>query len=186
MVLLSPRFAMLVSLCAAAIWMAGCASEPLDYDTALGLVKERSSDPVKLTFSASPQYSRSDPKVKRYYDQLIEGHVIMCETNGAVGLLCQPGPAGDLVSQEGSTNLAVVAGRWVPSVITRINRVGRGMVTAELRLAFEPTGLYREYQEGFESIQNSSALSTVEQKEGKSARATFSHTEDGWHLESMQ
>jgi len=188
MIMRAPRIALSAFVCLWAIWMSGCTSDPLDYETALNLVKDRSSDPIKITFSASPRFSDSDPKIKQYYNQLIEGHVITCEANGSVGMLCQPGPAGDLISQEGSTDLSVVAGRWVPAVITKINRAGRGSVTAELRLSFEPTALYKEYQEVFDSIQNSagSRLSLAEQKDGKSARASFSHAEDGWHLESLQ
>ena len=39
--------------------------------------------------------------------------------------------AGDGVVQEGLTDLSVVAGRWVPAVVTKINRSGRSAATAE-------------------------------------------------------
>jgi hypothetical protein len=172
----------------AILGLVGCTTQTLDYETALTLIKDRTMDPLKITISASPRFADSDPKIKQYYDQLIAGHVITCEANGLVGVLCQPGPAGQGVNQEGSTDLSVVVGRWAPAVITKINRAGRGAVTAELRLTFEPSPLYREYQDAFDAIQNSSSsrLSQVEQKEGKTAQASFVHAEDGWHVESIQ
>lgn len=145
-------------------------------------------EPVKITISASPRFSDSDPKIKQCYDQLVEGHVLTCQANGTFGMLCQPGPAGEGIYPEGPTDLSVNAGRWAPAVITKINRAGRGSVTAELRLMFEPSPLYREYQEVFDVLQNSSGsrLSLVEQKEGRTAHASFVHAEDGWHVETMQ
>jgi hypothetical protein len=172
----------------AILGLVGCTTEALDYETALTLVKERTMEPLKITISASPRFTESDPKIKEYYDQLIAGHVLTCEANGLVGVLCQPGPAGEGVSPEGSTDLSVIAGHWAPAVITRINRAGRGAVTAELRLSFEPSALYREYQGAFDTIQTSSSsrVSLVEQKEGKTAHVSFVHAEDGWHVENIQ
>jgi hypothetical protein len=181
------RVACSATLCVWAIWTAGCGVEHIDYETALNLVRDRTMDPVKITISASPHFSESDPKIKQYYDQLVEGHVLTCEANGTVGMLCQPGPVAEGVSQEGSMDLSVNAGRWIPAVITKINRAGRGAVTAELRLTFEPSPLYREYREALDALQNSSSsrLSLAEQKEGKTAHASFVHAEDGWHVENM-
>lgn len=175
-------------VCLWAIGNAGCGVERIDYETALNLVKDRTMDPVKITISASPHFSESDPRIKQYYDQLVEGHVLTCEANGTVGMLCQPGPIAEGINQEGPMDLSVNAGRWVPVVITKINRAGRGAVTAELRLMFEPSPLYREYQTAFDALQNSSSnrLSMTDQKEGKTAHASFVHAEDGWHVESMR
>lgn len=174
--------------CVWAISTLGCVSERIDYETALNLVKNHAVDPVKITISASPLFAESEPKIKRYYDQLIEGHVLTCATNGTVGTLCQPGPAGEGVNQEGSMDITVIAGRWVPAVITKINRAGRTGAVAELRLTFEPSPIYNEYREAFDAIQKSSSsvLWMSEQKDGKTAHANFVHAEDGWHVESMQ
>src|SRR5438128_9938195 len=77
----------------------GCRSgEPIDYETAMTLVKDRNTEPVKLTFSASlPTDAR--PNVADAYNQLISAHVLACTTTAAMGKICQPGPAGDALTQ---------------------------------------------------------------------------------------
>lgn len=170
------------------LWQFGCASATIDYQTALNLMRDDKSDPLKITFSASTRLGETDPKIKQAYDQLMEGHVLDCQPNPAIGTLCQAGVAGDAITSAGSTDLTLIAGRWVPSVITGITRSGRNTSTAEARLAFEPSPLYREYQEAFDTLQNSAdgrAL-LAQQKDGKSVRATFVHSEEGWRVEAMQ
>lgn len=172
------------------IWvcsLAGCAGETLDYDTALNLLRDRRADTVKITFSATPGIGQGDPKVKEAYDRLVAEHVLTCEAMAAVGTLCQPGPAGAGIRQEGSTDLSLIAGQWVPSVITSITRSARGTAQAEARLTFEPSPLYSEYQELFDTLQSTSEahLSIAERKEGRGLRVTYVRADDGWHVDAV-
>lgn len=170
------------------ILLAGCAGETLEYETALNLLRDRRTDPITISFSASPGIAQGDPKVREAYDRLVDGHVLICEPSAAVGVLCRPGPAGEGITSVASTDLSLVAGQWVPSVITKINRSARGTANAEARLSFEPSPLYREYQDAFDVLQSSAEahVSMAQQKEGKSVLASFVRSEDGWHLDNLQ
>jgi hypothetical protein len=154
----------------------------------MNLMRDQKSEPLKVTFSASPRLGETDPKIKAAYEQLVQGHVLDCQPNAAVGTLCQPGPAGGAISSAGSTDLSLIAGQWVPSVITRIVRAGTSTSTAEARLTFEPSPLYKEYQEAFDALQNSpdGRILLAQQKDGKSVQPTFTRSEEGWQLESMK
>src|SRR5260370_37014140 len=93
-----------LSMCALAVIAAlssGCRSgEPIDYETAMSLVRDRNTEPVKLTFSASPP-PNAGPSVTDAYNALIDAHVIACTSTPAMGKICQPGPAGDALTQAG-------------------------------------------------------------------------------------
>ena len=103
-----------------------------------------------------------------------------------MGKICQPGPAGDALTQVGSAELAVVAGRWVPASITSISRSVGSSATAEVRLRFELSPLYRDFENAFDAIQLWAGKSPIEsKKEGRVAHAVFQRYEDGWHLESL-
>ena len=182
------RFSISLCIGVSCLWLGGCASEPLDYQTALDLMRDRKSEPLKITFSASPRLVDTDPKIKDAYGQLIEGHVLDCQPNETVGTLCQAGFAGGAVSAAGSTDLSLIAGQWVPSVITKINRSGSHGSTVEARLAFEPSPLYKEYKEAFDTLQSSAEARVLlaQQKDGKSVQAVFVHSEEGWRLETLQ
>ncbi|MDQ6758411.1 MAG: hypothetical protein M3Z32_00930 [Acidobacteriota bacterium] len=141
-----------------------------------------------MTISASPRLGETEPAIKQAYEQLIEGHVLECQPNPTVGTLCQPGPAGAAVTAEGSTDLSLVAGRWVPLVINEITRSGSSTSTAGARLSFEPSPLYKEYQGAFDTLQNSAEgrARLAQLKDGKTVQAVFVYSEDGWQLESVQ
>jgi hypothetical protein len=173
-------------LAVTAIISSGChTAEPIDYETAMNLIKDRNTEPVKLTFSASPP-SNAGPSMTEAYNQLIDAHVIACTTTPAMGKICQPGPTGDSLTQVGSAELAIVAGRWVPAAITSIARSVGSSATAEVRLRFEPSPLYRDFESAFDTIQLWGGKSPIEsKKEGKVVRAVFQRYEDGWHLESL-
>jgi hypothetical protein len=169
--------------------LTGCSGDPLNYDEAMTLLKDRNSEPVKITFSATPRITPAgDARIASAYQRLIEGHVIACDDTAALGMVCQPGPAGEELTQAGSTDLALVAGRWTPAVITHIARNGRSSATADIRMSFEPTSLFREFESELELIQNSvgTRLNLGDRKDGKMARATFQRYEDGWRLESLE
>ena len=184
---MGPRLITRACLCLAILWLTSCSHSELDYDTAMSLMRDHAVDPVKITFSSSPRFAEHDPKIRQSYNQLVDGHVLACQTNELVGLICESGPAADGLSQAGSTDFALVAGRWAPAVIIRIQRTGRDTAVAEVRMTFEPSPLYKEYQDAFDSIQNTteSGLTVVEQHDGRTAHARFTRTEEGWHLESM-
>lgn len=170
------------------LWLVGCASHTLDYQTAMSLLRDHPVEPLKITISASPRLGEVDPNIKQAYDQLIEGHVLDCQPNPTVGTLCQPGVAGGAITPAGSTDLSLIAGHWVPLVITQINRSSTSTSTAEARLSFEPSPLYKEYRTAFDNLQISAEgrAALVQQKDGKTVKASFSYSEGGWQIDSLQ
>lgn len=179
--------ACLLVLSLAAGCLTGCGGDPLDYDTAMNLLRERTNDPIRTSFGASPRTENEDPKVSEAYKKLVDGHVLLCKTNSSVGTLCEPGPAGDVLTQQGVSDLSFVAGRWAPATILSMKRTGRSTTTAEVRMNFEPSPLFQEYEDIFDLIQSpgpAMALST--RKQGKIAHVTFQREEDGWHVEAVE
>jgi hypothetical protein len=170
-----------------ALALTGCAGDPLDYDTALNLLRERTMDPVKTSFSASPQFDHQPTAVAEAYQRLMDAHVIVCPKKMQVGMVCEPGPAGDALVQEGVSQLSLVTGRWVPSTIIAIRRTGRNMATAEVRLSFEPSQIFQDFGDAFDQIQGLSRSITLAntRQQGKTIQATFQRYADGWHLESV-
>ena len=165
----------------------GCSGgDPLDYETAMSLVKERQTDPISLTFSASPP-AQGGANITDAYARLVDAHVITCTNTEAMGKICQPGPAGEsALTPVGSAELSLNAGRWVPSTITSISRSGGSTASAEVRMRFELSPLYRDFEDSFDAIQIWAGKSPIEnKKEGKMAHAVFQRYEDGWHLESL-
>ena len=172
------------ALAAIATLSSGChVGDPINYETAMSLVKDRNPEPVKLTFSASPP-PNADSKIIDAYNRLVDAHVLTC-TVTAMGKICQPGPAGEALTQVGSAELALVAGRWVPAAITSISP-GGSSATAEVRLRFESSPTYRDFESAFDAIQLWAGKSAIEtNKEGKMVHAVFQRYEDGWHLDSL-
>lgn len=171
-----------------AAFQAGCGGgDPLRYEEAMNLMRERTADTVKTSFSASPHFDNQEPKVVESYKKLMDAHVIDCKANPAVGMLCEPGAAGAGITQSGVTDLTMVAGRWVPASIAKIDRTGRSSATAEVRMNFEPSSLFQEFEEAFETIQSPGAMAALStRKQGKVVRASFQHYEDGWHIENVE
>jgi hypothetical protein len=176
----------IVLICAWGLAGCGGGGEPLDYETARSVVRDRSMEPIKATFSSSPRFDTSDPRIKSAYQQLMESHVLEC--NVTVGLAtCVPGAAGDVLKQEGATELSLPAGQWVPSEIVSIQSTGRSSATAEVRMSFEATDLYREFERAFSDIQTPATTQALaETKQPKIMHARFERFEDGWHLESLE
>ncbi len=167
----------------------GCRqADPLDSETAVGLLKDRNTEPIKLVFSASPPISAEGRAVEAY-DRLIDAHVLTCSATQAMGKICQPGPAGDVLTQEGTSELSLTAGRWVPATILSISRSGDSSAAAEVRMKFEPSPLYRDFETAFDQIQlgtGSSGASVADyKKEGKIVHAMYQRSDDGWRLESL-
>lgn len=182
------NFRIISSMCvmaAVSFALIGCRSDPIDNDTALGLLKDRNTEPVKLTFSASPP-ADAGSSITDAYNRLIDAHVITCTSTKVMGKICQPGPAGDALTQVGSAEIALVAGRWVPSAINSISRSTGTTATAEVRMTFEMSPLYRDFENAFDAIQLWAGRPPVDnKKEGKIVHAVFQREEDGWHLESV-
>jgi hypothetical protein len=181
------KFVFISVAVAAALLLASCRSgDPIDYETAIALLKDRNTEPVKLTFSASPPSTGVSARAAQAYDQLADAHVLNCESTQSLGKLCQPGPAGDAVAQVGSTELAVVAGRWTPENILSISRSGGSLATAEVRMRFEPSPLYRDFEAAFDQIQLATGKTPLDAAmQSKTVRASYQHYEDGWHLEAV-
>ena len=103
-----------------------------------------------------------------------------------MGKICQPGPAGDAVTQAGANELALIAGRWVPATVANIVQAGDNGATAEVHMVFEPSPLYREFQPVFDEIQMGGGHARMElRKEGKMMHAVYQRLDDGWHLDSV-
>src|SRR5258707_13072257 len=94
-----------LSISIATGFLSSCGGDPLDYETAMNLLRERATDPVRTSFSASPHFETQDPKVNEAYRRLQDAHVIQCKTSAGVGAICEPGPAGDAIAQSGVCDL---------------------------------------------------------------------------------
>jgi hypothetical protein len=169
-----------------ALYLIGCGGSTLDYETAINLLRERAAEAVRTSISASPRFENQDPKVVQAYQRLIDAHVIQCTTTG-VGALCEPGPAGETMTQNGVADLSLVAGRWVPSAIVAIRRTGRNSASADVRMTFEPSSLFQEFEGAFDSIQSPGAtLTSAARKQGKMVHVAFERYDDGWHVENIE
>lgn len=167
------------------ILLAGCRKAPsIDVDTAMELLRDRNTDPLRMNFSASPP--SGDPRVQAAYDRLADAHVIHCTETRVIGRICEPGPAGEGLSVVSSAELSLLAGRWVPASLVRITRSGDDVATAEVRMTFEPSPLYRDFQSVFDQIRESAGASAIDYKrEAKVVRAVYQRMDDGWHLEDV-
>jgi len=171
----------------AAGFLSSCGGDPLDYDTAMNLLRERAADPIRTSFSASPRFESQDPKLNLGYQRLQDAHVIQCKASARVGTICEPGPAGEAITQTGVSDLSLVAGRWAPSAIIAIRRTGRGSAQADVRMLFEPSELFREFEDTFEQIQGPGSMATLgSRKQGKMVRVTYQRYDDGWHVENIE
>jgi hypothetical protein len=170
----------------AAICLSSCGGDPLDYETAMNLLRERATDPVRTSFSASPHFETQDQKVNFAYQKLQEAHVIQCKNAAGVGLICEPGPAGDAISPADLSTLTLVAGRWAPAAIVGIRRTGRASAEADVRMLFEPSELFRDFEDAFEQIQGPGVMvALASRKQGKMVHVKYQRLDDGWHLESI-
>src|SRR5271166_1059261 len=170
------------AVAAFAATLSGCRTgNAIDYDTAVALLKDRNVEPVKLTFSASPPRN-GDLRIQQAYERLSDAHVIACSDTESMGKICQPGPAGEALTLENATELSIIAGRWVPAVISNISRSGES-ATAEVRMTFEPSPIYRDFESAFDDIQEAGGRSPVD-KNVKTVRAVYQRFDDGWHLDS--
>jgi hypothetical protein len=160
----------------------------LDYETALNLLRERTTDPVRISFSASPHFENQDPGVSEAYQHLMDEHVIQCKKNTGTATICEPGPAGDALTQDGVSELSFVAGRWVPASILAIRRTGRNTAVADLRMSFEPSQIFQEFENAFDEIQSAGQTLTLNavKQQGKMVQVTFQRYADGWHVESVE
>jgi len=175
-----------VAATVATLLLASCRNgDPIDYDTAISLLKDRNTEAVKLTFSASPPPGSLNPRVAQAYDQLIDAHILTCQNTEGLGKLCEPGPAGDAVVQVGTTELALVAGHWTPENVVSIARSGGGSATAEVRMRFEPSPLYRDFEAAFNQIQLASGRALETDNPNKTVHVSYQRYEDGWHLEGV-
>jgi hypothetical protein len=179
-----------LSICAlatVAAILAGCrGGDPLDADTAMALLRERNIEAVKFTFNTTPPRPTDDAQAVQAYARLMDAHVIECTATEALGQMCHPGAAGEALSLAGATELDLNAGRWVPSTITNISRSGSGSAVAEVRMSFEPSPLYRDFESSFDDIQSFGGKPGIENaRNGKTVHATYQRSEDGWHLASV-
>lgn len=174
-------------MAALTVVLVACAHRDLiDSDTAASLLKDRNTETVKLTFSAAPPRSGESETVAKAYDRLADAHVLTCATTESMGKICQPGPAGDAVTQAGASELSIIAGRWVPATITHIAAAGDNSASADVHMIFEPSPLYREFQSAFDDIQSWGGRASMElKKEGKLMHAVYQRLDDGWHLDSV-
>jgi len=151
----------------------------------MNLMRDR-VDPVKMTFSAAPRFSEGDSPLRAAYQKLLNGRIIQCKNTSALGILCEPGPAGDVLTQTSATEISVMAGRWMPSAVVSIQRTGRSSALAEIRLLFEPNITFRDYGDAFDVIEPPGyVLAQASRKQGKVVHAVFQRYEEGWRLEGV-
>src|SRR5258707_15697998 len=143
-------FVLFVSVTAGCL--SGCGGDPLNYETAMNLLRERATDPVRTSFSASPRFETQDPKVSQAYQRLQDAHVIQCKTSAGVGTICEPGPAGEAITQSGVAGLSLVAGRWAPSAVVRKRPAGGGEAGGGVGPVFLSRTVFYEIGEAFRSI----------------------------------
>lgn len=183
--LLRQAWSIALSLAACLI---GCGGDPLDYETAMNLLRERTTDPVRISFSASPHFENQDPGVSEAYQRLMGEHVIQCKKNTGTATICEPGAAGDALTQDGVSELSLVAGRWVPASIVAIRRTGRNTAVADVRLSFEPSQIFQEFENSFDQIRSAGKTLALNagRQQGKTVQVTFQRYADGWHVESVE
>jgi hypothetical protein len=160
----------------------------LDYETAMNLLRERATDPVRTSFNASPHFENQDPGVSQAYQRLMDEHVIQCKKNTGPGTICEPGPAGDALTQDGVSELSLVAGRWAPASILAIRRTGRNTAVAEVRMSFEASQIFQDFESAFDEIQSAGQKLALKagKQQGKMVQVTFQRYADGWHVESVE
>jgi hypothetical protein len=168
--------------------LTGCGGDTLDYETAMNLLRERTTDPVRTSFNGSPHFETQEPSVTQAYQRLMDEHVIQCKKSVQVGTVCEPGPAGDALTQDGISELSLVAGRWVPASIVAIRRTGQNSAVADVRMSFEPSEIFREFESAFLLIQAPESTLALDgsHKQGKIVHVTFQRYGDGWHVESVE
>jgi len=167
--------------------LAGCTrGEPLSQPAAMALLRDGNTGAILLRFNASPPDRASSPVMAKAYDDLVENHVLDC-SDPAKGNLCVPGPAGGPIKHDSATSLSLPAGHWAPSTVTALQRTGATTATAQVRMTFEPSNLYREFENAFDALRIAGSSRDLEQKsDGKIFTATFRRYDDGWHLESLE
>jgi hypothetical protein len=172
--------------CLTAFALGACGGgEPLTYDAAMNLMRDR-SDPVRINFSAAPRFSNDDARLARAYQKLLDGRIIQCKNTASLGVLCEPGVAGDALTQNSVTELSMVAGRWVASAIVTLQRTGRSSATADVRVSFEASPTYRDFGDALDLIQPPGYMvAQASWKQGKVVHVNFQRYEDGWHIESV-
>ena len=172
--------------CCTALALASCGGgDPLTYDVAMDLMRDR-MDVVRISFSASPRFTKDDVKLATAYQKLLDGKVIQCKSSSALGVLCEPGPAGDALKQDSATELSLVARRWAPSAILSVRRTGRSSASADVRMVFEPSPTLRDFGDALDMIQPPGfLLAQSTWKQGKVVHATFQRFEDGWHVDTV-
>jgi len=177
----------LFALCPFLAILAGCnRGESLGQPAAMALLRDGNTGTILLRFNASPPDRASSPAVAKAYDDLVANHILDC-TDPSKGNLCVPGPAGGPITQDSATSLSLPAGHWTPSTIISLQRTSTTTATAQVRMTFEPSNLYREYETVFDALRVAGSSRELEQKsEGKIMTGTFRQYDDGWHLESLE
>jgi|HubBroStandDraft_6_1064221.scaffolds.fasta_scaffold267164_2 hypothetical protein len=167
--------------------LAGCdRGEPLSQPAAMLLLRDGNTGTILLRFNASPPDRASSPVIAKAYDDLVENHILDC-SDPSKGNLCVPGPAGGPIKQDTATSLSLPAGHWAPSTLISLQRTGATTATAQVRMTFEPSNLYRGFETAFDALRISGSSRELEQKsEGKIMTATYRQYDDGWHLESLE
>ena len=169
------------------VTLVGCnRGEPLSEPAAMALLRDGNTGSILLQFNASPPDRDSSPVMAKAYADLVENHVLDC-ADPSKGNLCVPGPAGGPIKHDSATSLSLPAGHWAPSTIISLQRTSTTTATAQVRMTFEPSNLYREFETAFDALRIAGSSRELDQKsEGKVMTAAFRRYDDGWHLESLE
>ena len=75
----------------------------------------------------------------------------------------------------------------MPASIVAIQRTGTDSASADVRMTFEPSTLFQEFEDAFDSIESpGSTLAAATRKQGKMVHVTFERYGDGWHVENVE
>jgi hypothetical protein len=177
-----------LAVCGLLAGLTGCGKgDPLEYPAAMNLLRDNNTASLTMRFSASPPLDRTTAaQVLKAYDVLKENHILDC-SEPEKGNLCVPGAAGGAIQQDTATALLLTAGHWTPLTIISMERTSRTSATAQVRMAFEPSSLYRDYENSFDALRTAGSSRDLDQKkDGKTMTASFQRYDDGWHLEGLQ
>jgi hypothetical protein len=75
----------------------------------------------------------------------------------------------------------------MPAAIVAIQRTAPNSASADVRMTFEPSTLFQEFEDAFDSIESpGSMLTATTRKQGKMVHVTFERYDDGWHVENIE
>jgi hypothetical protein len=163
--------------------LVGCKKKDLDRNVAMTLLQGRSVT-VAGSFQAYAAYAQSS-SASGWYQQLIYADVITCSS----APVCQPRRLAGGLQQEFS-NFNFVAGSLIPAEVTGVTQTGPNSAMAQVRLTFQPSQLYAQYQNAFDHLTAEAQVMggggpVRPQTQRTTAEAVFQRYDDGWRIQTF-